>query len=343
MNLFDRNETLKELGEFGLIERIAGLFEPDTDKDFTGIGDDCAVIKNDASYSTLITTDMLLEGRHFRREWSSAKDLGYKSLAVNLSDISAMGGKPRYALLSIGLPSDTDPNWLDGFFSEVARLCESYGVKLIGGDTAKSSSIIINYTVLGSIEHQNILWRSAAKPGDKIGLLGKVGEGGAGLRLLEESHSKEVPSHKDLIKSHNRPSIYVKEAVFLADSGIVHSMIDVSDGIQSDAGHIAKQSGVSLSIHTNTLPVSKQLIDVCDKFSWSVEEIALTAGEDYALMFTFDCEKEDTLKAKLQDSFPETDFTVIGEVTERDADVRFFKNGEPFELHQHGFDQFKTA
>jgi len=344
MNVFDEHETLKQLGEFGLIERIAGLFEPASDKEFTGIGDDCAVLRNDSGRSTLITTDMLLQGRHFRREWSSANDLGYKSLAVNLSDISAMGGTPRYALLSIGLPLDIAPAWIDGFLNETRRLCETHGVKLIGGDTSKSGSLIISYTVLGFIEDKKILWRSSAKAGDKIGLIGKVGESGAGLRLLEGSHNKEIPTHRYLIEAHNRPRLYVDEARFLADSGFVHAMIDLSDGIQSDAGHIAKRSGVTLIIDTNLLPINDTLTDVCDTFSWSAEEIALTSGEDYALMFTFDREKENTLKNQLRESFPDTCFTVIGKVKEGDgnADVRFLKNGETFELQQHGFDQFKT-
>jgi len=344
MNKFDEHETLKQLGEFGLIEKIAGLFEPGSEKEFSGIGDDCAVLRSDSGRSTLITTDMLLQGRHFRREWSSAGDLGYKSLAVNLSDISAMGGTPRYALLSIGLPADIAPAWLDDFLNETHSLCETHGIKLIGGDTSKSNSLIISYTVLGFIEDEKILWRSAAKAGDKIGLIGKVGESGAGLRLLEGSYNTEIPTHKYLIEAHNRPRIYVDEARFLANSGFVHAMIDLSDGIQSDAGHIAKRSGVTLTIDTDQLPISDTLTDVCDTFSWSAIEIALTGGEDYALMFTFDREKEDTLRNQLRESFPDTGFTVIGEVKEEDgnADVRFLKNGETIELQHHGFDQFKT-
>lgn len=342
MSVFGEHETLKELGEFGLIERIAGLFEPDSDKEFTGIGDDCAVLRNDSGRSTLITTDMLLQGRHFRREWCSAGDLGYKSLAVNLSDISAMGGTPGYALLSIGLPPDITPNWLDDFLNDTRRLCETHGVKLIGGDTAKSDSVIISYTVLGFIEDEKILWRSAAKAGDKIGLVGRVGESGAGLRLLKESKNREISSHNHLIEAHNRPRLYVDETRFLANSGSVRAMIDLSDGIQSDAGHIAKRSGVSLIINADRLPISEPLAEVCAEFSWSADEIALTGGEDYALMFTFDREKEDALKNQFRESFPETVLTVIGEVKEGDADVRFLKNGETFELQQHGFDQFKT-
>ncbi|MFP8489202.1 thiamine-phosphate kinase [Gracilimonas sp. Q87] len=342
MNIFKENESPEELGEFGLIDRIMGMFEPKNDHDFTGLGDDCAVIRNASGRSLLITTDIMLEEGHFRREWISAEDLGYKSLAANLSDISAMGGSPHYALLSIGLPPDTSPDWLNDFFSGANQLCESHGVNLIGGNTTKSGSIIINYTALGFINDENILWRSAAKLGDKIGLIGKVGESGAGLRLLQEAYDKEKPNHKHLIKAHNRPTLLINEAKFLADTGSVHAMIDLSDGIQSDAGHITKQSGVTFSINADRLPLSKQLFEVCDKYSWSAEEIALTAGEDYSLLFTFDSKKEDFLKRRFRELFPETVFSVIGDVKEGDAEVLFFKGNEKLELHKQGFDQFKS-
>lgn len=342
MNIFEENESPEDLGEFGLIERIADLFKSNHDHSFTGIGDDCAVIRNEPCQSLLITTDMMLEDRHFRREWISAEDLGYKSLAVNLSDISAMGSKPRYALMSIGIPPDTSSNWLDGFFRGVKQLCDAHDVKLIGGDTAKSSSVNINYTVLGFSDDDKILLRSAAKSGDKIGLIGKMGESGAGLKLLKGLYDREKESHKHLIKAHNRPELYINEAKFLADTESVRAMIDLSDGIQSDAGHIAKQSGVSLSINADRLPLGKQLIEVCNKYSWNAEEMALTAGEDYSLLFTFDSKKEDFLKRQFSDSFPETVFSVIGDVNEGGSDVLFFKNGKKLELHKHGFDQFKS-
>ncbi len=342
MSIFKENESLEALGEFGLIERISGLFSSNENNDFTGIGDDCAVIKNDHGKSLLITTDMLLEGRHFRRDWISPADLGYKSLAVNLSDVSAMGGVPRYAFLSIGLPPDTSPEWLNSFFDNASSLCEAHGVNLAGGDTAQSNFIIINYTVLGYADDDKILYRSSAKPGDKIGLIGNVGESGAGLRLLEKSYNRQIPSHKHLIKAHNRPRVYINEAEFLAEIGYVHSMIDLSDGIQSDATHIAEQSRVTLSIDTGCLNLSEPFTEVCKRYSWLQEEVALTAGEDYALLFTFDSNKEDDLQRQLYESFPETAFSVIGDVEEGDAEVLFIKNGIRLELQRHGFDQFKS-
>ena len=340
---FDKDETPQKLGEFGLIERIARMAGSHRSEDATGIGDDCAMIQNVTEQKALLlTTDMLLEGRHFNRNWITAEDLGYKSLAVNLSDISAMGGRPRYALLSIGLPPDTAPEWLNGFFGETSRLCKKHGVELIGGDTVKSSSIVVNYTVLGLIEEEKVLWRSGAVPGDKIGLIGITGEAGAGLRLLKESHAPDLPLHRHLIRAHNRPPIHVGEAIHLAESGAVHAMIDVSDGIESDAGHIAKQSGVNLTIETDMLPVSDQLAEVCRNFSWPLEEITLAAGEDYALLFTFDANKEDFLKQSFSRLFPETHFSVIGQISEGDAAVRFLKDGKPYELRNYGFDQFKS-
>lgn len=340
--LFQGFKSLGELGEFGLINQIAGLFGRNFEPDAIGIGDDCAVLPYKTDRSLLITTDMLIEDRHFRRDWISAEDLGYKSLAVNLSDISAMAGRPEYAFLSIGLTDDIPLKWLERFFGEAYQLCQKYGVKLLGGDTTKSPGpMVINYTVLGSVASENILWRSDAKPGDRIALLGHVGESGAGLNLLMTNGSNDDQRYRQLIKTHNRPRLFIEEAQFLAGYPAVHAMIDLSDGISSDAGHIARRSGAAMKIDIEQLPIRPVVREVCDEFSWSAEELALTAGEDYGLLFTID---ESGLNQVMK-SFEETfgyRFSVIGQVGEGDPQVLYYLRGNPFSLEQHGFDHFKS-
>ncbi len=341
-SLFHGFHSLGELGEFGLIDQIAGLFGRKFEPDAFGIGDDCAVLPYHKDRSLLVTTDMLIEDRHFRRDWITAEDLGYKSLAVNLSDISAMGGWPEYAFLSIGLADDIPLEWLEQFFREAHRLCQNNGVKLLGGDTTKSPGpLVLNYTVLGSVATENILWRSAAQPGDRIALLGNVGESGAGLKLLMKNGLNEDRRYRQLIKTHNRPRLFIEEAQYLAGFPAVHAMIDLSDGIDSDAGHIARRSGVGLKIDIERLPIRLVVREVCDEFSWSAEELALTAGEDYGILFTID---EAGLNQVMK-SFEETfgyPFSVIGQVVEDDPDVLYFLQGNPFSLEQHGFDHFKS-
>lgn len=340
--LFSDYESLSELGEFGLIERLSSLFSDDSKTGITGIGDDCAVLPYDEKKSLLVTTDMLIEGRHFRLDRIQAKDLGYKSLAVNLSDISAMGGRPDSAFLSIGIPDNTSLQWLEEFFEEIHKLCNKFGIRLLGGDTTKSPGpMVINFVILGSSSHDEILWRSEAKHGDRVALLGKIGESGAGLKLMTENHPAAREQYHHLISAHNRPQLFVEEAQFLAKSPSVHAMIDLSDGIRSDANHIARLSGVLIQIELDKLPLSSELREVCRMFSWPAEELALTAGEDYGLLFTIDESEGKKVQAAFEKKFGYS-FTIIGQVKEGLPEVLMTSGGREINLGKGGFDHFKA-
>ncbi|MEX0769989.1 MAG: thiamine-phosphate kinase [Balneolaceae bacterium] len=341
-SLFEGFNSLEELGELGLIEKIAGMFGRHRTSSTAGIGDDCAVLPFGNSESMLVTTDLLIENTHFYLDRISPRDLGYKALAVNLSDISAMGGKPVYAFLSIGLPLDIPLDWLDAFLSETRKLSEQYHVKLMGGDTTKSESgLLINYTVLGIAKHDQILWRSNAKPGDKIALLGSTGESGAGLKLLEINDLPDDEKYRQLIKVHNRPRIFIREAQFLARSPAVHAMIDLSDGILSDAGHIAEESGATLQIDVEELPLSKNLRETCEKFEWQPLELALSAGEDYSLLFTIDKTEIEKVRNEFREKFS-VPFSVIGDVTDGPSELRLNSDGNSFKINKRGYDPFKN-
>lgn len=336
-------KSLSELGEFGLIDQIAILFGTHENADEIGIGDDCAVLPYGENRSLLITTDMLIEGRHFRHDWISVEDLGYKSLAVNLSDISAMGGKPRYAFLSIGLPDDLSLDWVERYFNSAQDLSNKHDVKLLGGDTTKSPGpMVINYIVIGEAPADSILWRSAAEAGDSIALLGGVGESGAGLKVLMEQSPPYDENHQKLINAHNRPRLFVDEAQYLASFPSVHSMIDLSDGIQSDAGHIADRSGRTMEIETDYLPIQSLLREVCTEYSWNPLELALTAGEDYGLLFTLSKEESERVSRKFLEKFG-FGFTIIGEVKEGPAELKLMRNGKEFDVGKKGFDHFKSG
>jgi thiamine-monophosphate kinase len=341
-SLLDDTATLSDIGEFGLIDRVAEFFRKEHESDYLGIGDDCAVLPFRDGKSLLVTTDMLIENRHFRHDWITPEDLGYKSLAVNISDISAMGGKPGYAFLSLGLKSELSAEWLNRFFRGARELSRQNKISLMGGDTTKSpENLVISYTLLGTVDSNKVLLRSGAKPGDKIALLGKVGESGAGLKILMEGRQHKNEKFSPLVNAHNKPGLYVEEAQFLAEFSEIHSMIDLSDGIQSDAGHIAKRSGVELNIDIEKLPVSKSLIEYCDLYSCSATELALTAGEDYGLLFTISGEAAEKTRDLFRDQFGYS-FTLIGNVKDGEPSVNYFKEGKPVEIDKHGFDHFKT-
>lgn len=335
-------ESLSELGEFGLIDQIARLFDRGQSGDTIGIGDDCAVLPFREGRSLLITTDMLIEGRHFRHEWTTAEDLGFKSLAVNLSDISAMGGKPLYAFLSIGLPNDLSLEWVETFLRGTRQLSEAHNVKLLGGDTTKSPGpLVINYSVIGVMDEQSVLWRSSAEPGDKIAVLGNLGESGAGLRLLMENKTPYDSMEQRLIKSHNHPQLYVDEAQYLASIPAVHAMIDLSDGIQSDAGHIAQKSGVTVQVDVDRIPITPEVKEICKNYSWDSLELALASGEDYGLLFTYNKETAGKLKSDFKNRFG-YEFSIIGEVIKGSPELNLVKNGDLYDLGKMGFDHFKN-
>lgn len=339
---FEGFDSLSELGEFGLIDQVAGLFGKGRSGDVVGIGDDCAVLPYKEGRSLLVTTDMLIEDRHFRHDWISAKDLGYKSLAVNISDISAMGGRPLYAFLSIGLPDTVSIGWIERFFRGTRELSEKYDLRLLGGDTTKSPGpMVINYVVLGAMDKESVLWRSSARPGDQIAVLGKLGMSGAGLKLLMEDKSSHSSAAKVFIMSHNRPELYVEEAQFLASRPEVHAMIDLSDGIQSDAGHIAKSSEVTMKIDADRIPVTDELKQLCGEHGWNPLELALASGEDYGLLFTFDAEKENTLRRDFRKRFS-CEYSIIGEVADGSSELKLVKEGEVFDMGKIGFDHFKS-
>ncbi|WP_158551395.1 thiamine-phosphate kinase [Rhodohalobacter sp. SW132] len=335
-------DSLSELGEFGFIDQVAALFGTENNYGETGIGDDCAVLPYGEGTSLLVTTDMLIEDRHFRREWISPEDLGYKSLAVNLSDISAMGGKPLYAFLSIGLSDDLSVSWIEKFFRGTQELTQLHDVQLMGGDTTKSPGpVVINYTIIGVMQTDSILWRSGAKPGDHIAVLGNPGESGAGLKLLLDGAPADGEDEQKLISAHHRPQLYVEEAQFLASFGGVNSMIDLSDGIESDARHIAQKSGITLQMKVDQIPISPTLQRVCDTRSWDPLELAVASGEDYGLLFTAGGEKIDHLQQEFHQKFGYS-FITIGEVTEGPAELQWMKNGEMVDVGKKGFDHFKS-
>ena len=352
---------LKQIGEFGLIDQIRQWFNEET-TDLLGIGDDCTVIPRDQDHLDLFTTDLLIEQTHFLIDRIDPADLGHKSLAVNLSDVAAMGGEPLYAWLSIGLTSRTDLQWLESFFGGMYQLANRHKVRLMGGDTTRSREhLMINILVAGHARSSTVKLRSAARPNDVIFVTRELGDSGGGLQLLLDS-SFELPETRPdqsgpetpeqvLIRAHNRPLAEVEQGRWLGKKPAVHALIDISDGIASDAGHIANRSGVSMNLEVDQLPLSNALRSVSEKNGWNALELALSAGEDYALLGTCDPAYWEQLQEEWNHLF-RTPLYRTGTVSAPEAPpsersmtqggfVRFFKNGKPMRRGSKGFDHFR--
>lgn len=292
---------INEIGEFGLIGRIAGNFRELIPAGWEGIGDDCAVIPWGTDQSMVVTTDLLVEDIHFLRDRITPYELGYKSLAVNLSDVAAMGAKPVATFLSIGLPADrVEVEWCDAFFEGYRSL----GVPLLGGDTTSSpKGIIINITVLGMAENRHIKRRNAAKAGDIIAVTGPLGDSAGGLQTILDNLPLTT-DNEELIRIHYTPRPHLAEGEWLGQQAGVHAMMDVSDGVASDLQHILRASHLSAVIDTSlAIPISPLLQRVATENGWDMLKLALTGGEDYVLLLTVDPEQLTDIQAEFRTTF----------------------------------------
>ena len=295
---------VKELGEFGLIERIKAV-AGSAPEGVLGIGDDCAVLPQAGGMETLVSTDMLVEGTHFLRADIPARLLGWKSAAVNFSDIAAMGGRPKGSFLSLALPDGLESSWMDEFvagYKECSDFCEA---PLLGGDTTSSQAgICINVTVVGECERGRARLRSAAVAGDLICVTGPLGDSGGGLKVVLQKKARTAAAGA-LVARHYRPEPRIREGLALAATPGVHAMMDISDGIASDLRHILKASGVGAEVRTADIPLSANLLQVCALYGWDATELALSGGEDYELLFTM-----------APGTKPSIPFHVIGRITD---------------------------
>ncbi|MCF0175149.1 MAG: thiamine-phosphate kinase [Bacteroidales bacterium] len=351
---------ISSLGEFGLIELIRDKFLNSGlggGGDVLGIGDDCAVIPQGEN-DILVTTDLLVEDVHFLRSDAEAWQIGWKSVAVNLSDIAAMGGKPVGTFLSIALPSSLDTSWIESFVEGYKKISEEYRVPLLGGDTTSSKGpIAINLAVLGTIPHGAAKLRSTAKEGDIICVTGTLGDSGAGLNLVLKGIKGSNPEQDYLRRRHYEPTPRIHEGLMLQGLSEVHAMMDISDGLASDLGHILKASRVAAQIDIDRLPLSQELKSVCEEFKalenekaaprgnsdvaatskdWNPEILALKSGEDYELLFT--CSPE--IPTEITKAIPGTPITPVGRIIKGTPHITYLKEGREIDLNIKGFTHF---
>lgn len=268
--------------EFDLIDALAGSEPLFANGLALGIGDDCAVIDGD-DLDWLVTTDAIVEGIHFDLSWTDFYLLGRKALSVNLSDIAAMGGAPRFYLATISVPSEYNPHGMIEFYRGMKDVAKVYNAVMIGGDTtASKSGLWISITAIGQSPHGKAITRGGARVGDSIFVSGSLGDAALALGILKNGQEPEGGIKEKFLN----PSPKVELGKWLLSTGLVTSMIDISDGLLQDLGHIASRSGVGFEIWAGDIPQTAQFIRTCDEMGFDPFRLSLSGGEDYELLFT---------------------------------------------------------
>ena len=273
--------TIGELGEFGLIEEVARHLGTGPGV-LIGPGDDAALLEA-APQGTLMSTDLLIEGRHFRRDWSSADEIGHKAAACNLSDINAMGGTATALTLGFGAPADLPVEWATSMVRGFAAEAESIGAYVVGGDVTASDTIVLAVTVIGTAER--VVRRSGARAGDLVAVIGRTGLAGAGFAAL----SRGFRSPKVAVEAHRVPEPPYRAGPQAAAAGAT-SMTDVSDGLLADLAHVAAASGVGVDIDPTAFSVPAAVSTVAEALQIDPLTFVLTGGDDYGLVATFGAE-----------------------------------------------------
>ena len=293
-------------GEFALIDRLART-SPTNHKDlFKGIGDDAAVIRGffPNQESLLVTTDMLVDNRHFRRDWATAHQIGSKAITCNASDIAAMGGTPTFLFVSIALTENTLVAWMDDLYKGMSEVCRQYGIVLAGGDTTKADSLSISITLLGRVAPQNLCLRSQARPDDLLCVTGPLGGSAAGLTFLTMGQN---PPERIRAK-HFMPGCRLDVSPAIAP--LAGAMIDISDGLAAEVNHICNQSGTGAKIFAEKIPIDAFVQKAAALSGKTPIAYALSGGEDFELLFSISPMNWRQLGEKGVETF------VVGRVTE---------------------------
>lgn len=297
---------VSDLGEFGLIARLRELGI------VRGIGDDCAVMTPPAGFDLVMTADALIEGVHFRHEWTDWGRLGWKSFAVSLSDLAAMAAAPAGFLVTLGLKSDTTVEEVLEFYDGAAAVIGLYRAPIVGGDIVAAPHTSISVTAFGYTEHGKAVTRSGAKPGDDLWVTGTLGDAAAGLRLLQLGEPKASVT---FYSRHTRPVPWLPMSWMVAQAGIVSAMIDVSDGLAGDLAHICDESGVGAVIEESEIPMHPDLAPLGERFGWDPLDLALFGGEDYELLMAVE-PGADRVMAAIQEEVSPPMLTRIGRIVD---------------------------
>ncbi|HEX8548691.1 MAG TPA: thiamine-phosphate kinase [Cytophagaceae bacterium] len=340
-----KRTELSTLGEFGLINRIKGNFTLNNKESVKGIGDDTAVLEYSDSEYVLLSTDMLAESVHFDLSYVPLRHLGYKAVAVNVSDIAAMNGIPKQIVVSLALSNKFSVEALDELYLGIEAACKNYKIDLVGGDTTSSrSGLIINIAVTGTVKKEEITYRSTANVGDLICVTGDLGGAFTGLQILEREKQVYLTNPDMQPDLEGKDYIVQKQLRPEARMDIVHefkelkliptSMIDVSDGLASELLHICKQSVKGAVIYDDKLPIDNLAYETATEFNLDPITCILNGGEDYELLFTI--KQEDFEKIKNH-----ADISVIGHIVDKAKGVNLMtKSGNAYPVTAQGWVHF---
>ncbi len=311
---------IEDIGEFGLIKIITRKTK---DKDvLVGIGDDAAVIKTCGLQ--VLTTDCLVEGDHFRRDWFSAKQIGMKAIEINVSDVASMGAQPRYVLVSLALPKTLDVKFVKKMYEGMWEVCDKYNIEIIGGNMACCEKIVISITLAGEVDKKNLSLRSGAKPRDFIFVSGHLGNGRAGLRLFQEN----LKGFDDVRTKYLEPKANLKSA--LKNAPYLNSMEDISDGLASEIKHICDESRCGAIIYKNKIPIKEEVRKVAEQLGEDEYNYALFGGEDFELVYTVS-----------EDNISKVEGFIVGEITKENK-ILLDSKGKKEEITEKGYDHFSN-
>ncbi len=340
----EERKEIADLGEFGLIKHLSEKFENVQESTVKGIGDDAAVIDKGDHYE-IISSDMLLEGVHFDLSYAPLPHLGFKAIAVNISDIAAMNGVPRQVTVNIGISNRFSLQAVEALYQGIKYACDGYKVDLVGGDTTSTpSGLVISVTAIGTVDKDKITYRSTAKENDIVCVTGDLGGAYVGLQVLEREKQvflanpnmqPQLEQYDYLVRRQLRAEARTDIIHELRDLGVVPTaMIDVSDGLASDLFHICEQSEMGVAIYEDKLPIDKSTYDTAVEFNLDPITCVLNGGEDYELLFTL--KQEDFEKIKKH-----PDIATIGYMhPAKKGKVFVTKNNNVVELKAQGWKHF---
>lgn len=334
---------LSELGELGVI----GLFRQAAGAErrwaVVGIGDDCAVLDAGGAERLLVTTDALIEGVHFLRDEISARQLGHKAMAVNLSDVAAMGGEPTAAFLALALTADLQPAWVEAFRDGLLACAREHRVDLLGGDTVRAQADVgVCLTVLGRALAPEVVLRSGMAPGHVLFLGGRVGASAAGLHLVRGGGGQvDADDRRALLRAHLEPDPQVGLGRLLGTRRLASAMIDVSDGVLHDLGNLCAASRVGAELDADALPLAEAAVRLAASAGLDALDWGLTGGEDYCLLFSAPAERAAALQAICSGELGQAVYP-IGRAIEGRG-VRLLRDGAWHQVEPGGFDHFEPG